>query len=68
MQEELAPECQFNYKESKPNRFADARSGGAIGVVLEPDVAAAFKTSKKVNAFLRSLISRAPQSKRRPAR
>jgi hypothetical protein len=40
-------------------------SGGAIAVVLEPDVAAVFKSSKKVNALLRSVISARPQSKRK---
>jgi hypothetical protein len=64
-QEELSSEYRFDYSESKPNRFAAAMSGGAIAVVLEPDVAAVFKSSKKVNALLRSLISAAPQSKRK---
>ena len=40
-------------------------SGGAIAVVLEPDVAAVFKSSKTVNELLRSVISAVPQSKRK---
>src|SRR2546425_5927813 len=40
---------------------------GAIAIVLEPDVAAVFKSSKTVNALLRSVISAMPQSKRNPA-
>jgi hypothetical protein len=40
-------------------------SGGAIAVVLDPDVAAVFNSSKTVNALLRSVISSVPQSKRK---
>jgi hypothetical protein len=64
-QEELASEYRFNYSESKPNRFAGCMSGGAIAVVLDPDVAAVFNSSKTVNALLRSVMSSAPQSKRK---
>jgi hypothetical protein len=54
--EELSSEYRFDYRRSKPNRFAAAMSSGAIAVVLEPDV---------VNALLRSVISAVPQSKRK---
>ncbi len=64
-QEELASEYRFDYSESKPNRFAGSMSGGAIAVVLEPDVAAVFNSSKTVNALLRSVISSVPQPKRK---
>ena len=64
-QEMLASEYRFDYSESKPNRFAGSMSGGAIAVVLEPDVAAVFNSSKTVNALLRSVISSVPQSKRK---
>ncbi len=64
-QEELASEYRFNYSESKPNRFAGSMSGGAIAVVLEPDVAAVFNSSKTVNALLRLVISSVPQPKRK---
>jgi hypothetical protein len=37
----------------------------AIAVVLEPDVAAVFRSSKTVNALLRSVISATQQSKRK---
>jgi hypothetical protein len=63
-QEETASEYRFDYSESKPNRFAGRMCGGEIGVVLEPDVAAVFNSSKTVNALLRSVISSVPQSKR----
>ena len=64
-QEEFSSEYRFDYSRSKPNRFADAMSGGTIAVVLEPDVAAVFKSSKTVNALLRSVISAVPQPKRK---
>ncbi len=66
-QDELSKEYRFDYSKSKPNRFAARMSGGAIAVVLEPDVAAVFKSSKIVNALLRSVISAVPQSKRKRA-
>jgi len=57
-QKQLASEYRFDYSKSKPNRFAAAMSGGTIAVVLDPDVAAVFKSSKTVNALLRSVISK----------
>lgn len=65
LREELSSEYRFDHGQSKPNRFAAAMSGGAIAIVLEPDVAAVFKSSKTVNALLRSVISAVPQSKRK---
>ena len=49
--EALRSEYRFDYSKSKPNRFAAKMSEGAIAIVLEPDVAAVFKSSKTVNAF-----------------
>lgn len=57
-QKELSSEYRFDYSKSKPNRFAERMSGGVIAVVLEPDVAAVFRSSKTVNALLRSVISK----------
>ena len=51
---------RFDYGRAKPNRFAAGMSKGVIAVVLEPDVAAVFKSSEAVNALLRSLISAMP--------
>lgn len=64
-QEELSPEYRFDYSKAKPNRLGERMSGGKIAVVLEPDVAAVFKSSRKVNELLRSVISSVPQSKRK---
>lgn len=51
--EELRPEYRFDYSKSKPNRFAARMSEGTVAIVLEPDVAAVFKSSEAVNALLR---------------
>ena len=63
----LRPEYRFDYSKSKPNRFAAKMLEGTVAVVLEPDVAAVFKSSEAVNALLRSVISAMPASKRNQA-
>jgi hypothetical protein len=65
-QEALRSEYRFDYSKSKPNRFASKMSEGTVAVVLEPDVAAVFRSSEIVNALLRSIISALPSSKRSP--
>ena len=65
--ETLRSEYRFDYSKSKPNRFAAKMSEGTVAIVLEPDVAAVFKSSEAVNALLRSIISAIPSSKRSPA-
>ena len=62
----LRSEYRFDYSKSKPNRFAAQMSEGSVAVVLEPDVAAVFKSSEVVNALLRSIISALPSTKRNP--
>ena len=66
-QDGLRSEYRFDYSTSKPNRFAAKMSEGAVAVVLDPDVAAVFKSSRAVNALLRSVISAMPPSKRAQA-
>jgi hypothetical protein len=65
-EEGLRPEYRFDYSKSKPNRFAAQMSEGTVAIVLEPDVAAVFKSSEAVNTLLRSIISAMPSSKRAP--
>lgn len=60
----MQAQYRFDYRKAKPNRFAAKMSEGTVAVVLEPDVAAVFKSSKAVNALLRSVISAMPESKR----
>lgn len=58
--EEMRREYRFDYRKAKPNRFAGQMRKGTIAVVLEPDVAAVFKSSESVNALLRSVIAALP--------
>jgi len=50
-------EYRFDYRRAKPNRFAEKMTEGALAVVLEPDVAAVFRSSEAVNTLLRSVIA-----------
>ena len=61
--DDLRAEYRFDYGNAEPNRFAAAMSEGTVAVVLEPDVAAVFKSSQAVNSFLRSVISAMPKSR-----
>ena len=63
----MRPEYHFDYRKAKPNRFAARMSGGAVTVVLDPDVAAVFHSSDAVNSLLRSIISAMPEAKHRQA-
>jgi len=40
----LKSEYRFDYAKAKPNRFASKMSGDTVAVVLDPDVAAIFKS------------------------
>ena len=61
--EDVKEEYRFDYSKAKPNRFAARMSKDVVTVVLEPDVAAVFKSSEAVNELLRSVISAMPESK-----
>jgi hypothetical protein len=52
----LRKEYDFDYADSRPNRFAE-KLKGTTAVVLQPDVAEVFRSSKDVNDLLRSAIS-----------
>jgi hypothetical protein len=58
----MRKEYRFDYRRAKPNRFAERMSEGVVAVILEPDVATVFKSSKAVNALLRSVIAAMPES------
>ena len=60
--DDLLPEYELDYSKARPNRFVahPAKSGRTI--VLEPDIAAVFKTSDSVNSVLRALIQAMPAS------
>jgi hypothetical protein len=55
--DELREHYSFDYSKAKPNRFADRFSEETLVVVLDPDVAAVFTTSKAANQALRGLIT-----------
>ncbi len=58
--EDMRREYRFEYRKAKPNRFAKQMGVKAIAVVLDPDVAAVFKSSESVNKLLRSVIAALP--------
>jgi hypothetical protein len=57
-------EYRFDYSKSRPNRFA-ARMQNTIAVVLDPDVASAFKTSASVNRELRRALKNRAATKKK---
>ena len=58
----MRKEYRFNYSRAKPNRFAGKFASDSVAVILEPDVAVKFKSSKTVNAALRSSLSATPDA------
>lgn len=63
-QGDMKAEYRLDYGKAKPNRFATKMPPDVVAVVLEPDVAAVFKSAEAVNELLRSVISAMPESKR----
>jgi hypothetical protein len=57
---EMRSEYNFDFSKSRPNRFASQMPASSIAVVLDPDVAAVFKSSESVNTLLRSVIAAMP--------
>ena len=53
--DDMRAEYSLDYSKAKPNRFA-SKLADTSAVVLQPDVAAVFKSSDAVSAFLRSAI------------
>jgi len=60
-EEEMRREYHFDYRKSRPNRFAPQMKGGAVAIVLDPDVASVFGSSESVNSLLRSMINALPK-------
>ena len=60
-EEEMRREYHFDYRKSRPNRFAPQMKGGAVAIVLDPDVAPVFGSSESVNCLLRSVINALPK-------
>ena len=51
----------FDYRKSRPNRFAPLMKSGTIAVVLDPDVTSVFRSPESVNSLLRSVITALPK-------
>ena len=67
--DEMRPEYDFDYANAVRGKyFRRLLKEGANVVVLEPDVAKAFRGSKAVNDALRSLIQVSGASRRRTSR
>ena len=66
--DDLRPEYEFDYAKARPNRFASKFPPQAVAVVLEPDVAEVFNSSRSVNTLLRSVIEAVPRTEERSAR
>lgn len=58
---EMRREYRFDYRKSRPNPFAPLMKGGAVAVMLDPDIASVFRSSESVNSMLRSVISALPK-------
>ena len=59
--DEMQDEYQFDYSKAKPNRFASRIGQDQLMIVLDPDVAAVFKTTESVNQVLRAIITSMPK-------
>jgi hypothetical protein len=62
--DEILPEYDFSH--ARPNKYASRYVPGSVVVVLDPDVAATFGSSKEANEALRALAGII--KKRRPGR
>jgi hypothetical protein len=62
--DEIQPE--YDFSKGRPNKYASRYAVGSVVVVLDPDVAATFGTSKEANEALRALAGII--QKRRPRR
>jgi hypothetical protein len=66
--DDLKPEYVFDYSKARANPYAARLKDRTVAVVLEPDVAAAFPSSKAVNTQLRAIVAAVPRrSRKRPA-
>jgi hypothetical protein len=66
--EDMLSEYKFDYKKSKPNRFAGQISKERLVVLLDPEVSQVFSTPESVNAVLRALVTALPEGTIKKAR
>ena len=62
--DKMQDEYQFDYSKAKPNRFASRIGQDQLMIVLDPDVAAVFKTPESVNQVLRAIITSMPSAEK----
>ena len=60
---EMRSEYSFDYRKSRPNRFAGRIDKNRVVVVLDSDISQVFTTPESVNAALRALITTMPKTK-----
>jgi hypothetical protein len=60
--DDLRPEYEFDYRQARPNRFAERDDRERLVVALDPDVSKVFTTPESVNTVLRALIETMPKS------
>ena len=58
---DMRREYQFDYRRSRPNRFAPLLKDPSIAIILDPDVASVFCSSESVNSLFRSVINALPK-------
>ena len=51
-QDGMGTEYRLDYAKARPNRFADRMKNGVVAVILDPDVAEVFGSSKEVAPFV----------------
>lgn len=59
MQGEMRREYRFDYRKSRPNRFAPLMKNKTVAVVLDSDVAS--QSPESMNSLLRSVITALPK-------
>jgi len=62
--------AEYDFTGGVRGKYAARMKQGSVVVILEPDVAAKFATSKDVNKALRSVLgaSKSPSSRKRPSK
>ncbi len=60
----MRKEYRFDYKKSRPNRFAARLAKEYRLIPIDPDVARIFSTPESINKVLRAIIAAMPKAKR----
>jgi hypothetical protein len=63
---EMRQEYRFDYRKSRPNRFAAMANEEPLVVIVDPDLAQVFTTSESVNRALRAVIAALPRRASQP--